>query len=723
MKKKPSVLITFQEPFGELIEEVMNALPTEFRRVHRHIHLSEKNTTDKESIRQLFDDSISSLREMGDDDIVTIAEEFTCDFLILIHEKISGQKLQYVTQVFKESFENTGRGQSSNNFDQLLFFVDAKSTHSYKKYNCYFIDSLDSNKNKISDDQLLKKIRYLFIYFLTSNIHESESIQEWGFNFRGTNPEVLGKTYKAIDIEYSGVPYIELNELFRYSVQKVLCRKILSIGETKEISQNDLKDLPRLEISQSVEETPNVPHPVNKICTKRKKADDFVSSSEIKSIKYEKEKLKKANQARKDLEDSVSKENSDITERVLNYICQNSSTIPEAQNKFNFLLKEGGVIDEEIGKLESEIFWPKSFRFKKFKAEPAHPKWQPIMIFFLIALLPWIVYEYILFVPFDRTLYVSLFGLISGLIYIVYSTYSVKKINSGLKENYQKNLESVDHFFNKAYRSFANYLELYLLKSIKVACKREWDRLFQMRIRWACYYLFYFYGTNNYKDNAKKIFDELRKDVSFKKNEGERKVIEEMKLQSKKLDDDLSDNLFSNDDDNMDSILGKVFENLFKTENNKLENLLSRIRKSDNGDQLLKIIDQVVSEYVGQDNLDLNSIDVEKLDNPEEYLDGYLNEKDDFIESIINKFKVPSPAQFESDLNNKAKLTDHYYLLVKESESKKSIDTKRFLFVSNKSEGNRNFKTEKFDQVFHTPMPASIGYIKIGTFNYSNGSK
>ena len=735
MKKKPSVIITFQESLDELINEVMNALPSDIKRFHWHIHVNDQYDTQPEKFRQKFEDALNSLRELGAGDKVTIAEKFTCDFIILIHENVPQKLLQDVIQAFKESFENTGKGQAFYDYcEQLIFCLDTESKNSYKNYNCYFLDSIDSNRNKIPLDLFFKKFRYLLLYFLTSNIHDNKG--EWGFYFHGTNPEVRGeKTYKAIDIEYTGIPYIELNELFRHLVKEELCRQILSENDSNSKDTSDIKSLLKLQISQSVEHIRKVKTPVNdpsihffsSLSKKKEKADQFIAASENKSKEYEVEKLKQANISRIELEKKVTEINTGLSGRVLNYIYSKSVKLSDAQQLIKELTKKGGVIDTLLGDIKIE--WPKSFRFSKFNVTPSHPKWSMVLVLLIITLLPWIIYEYIFFMPFDITLYVSLFGVIVGLGYAIFSLRSVRRNNAYLEKEYVRNLQHVDEFFEIAYRSFADYLESHLLESVKQKCQKEtWDILI-LKIRWACHYLFNFYGVENFENNVNDYFKNIKMDSDFAKVELDEAIQEEMNLQALRFDEKVYELISSADIHDYDLMLKNLFLVFSNDQNLKnIKNLTERVGNIEKDKELFLKIHEVVNDFSEQVELNKHSIDVEKIAVPNEYTSFYLMEQErliqDSINKVIRKYKIPSPDLFVKQLETSAKLKDHLYLFTKEinGSPSKEIDSKRFLFLPAGDEFSRGFKTHYVNKIFHSKVNATLGYIKIGTFEYSNES-
>lgn len=695
MEIKSVIFCTLDGETDLIIQEVFELLPSEIKEFHRHISYSEKNETFSAEIL----DVIKEIKGFGGNDLHSSRHfstgRFNCDFFIL-SRNFNPEKTISASSIFKDMFYSEG---GIGEYDEILFnfsddLVDCKE-------NFYSLTNYDSHGNLVSDELLFDKIKYFFLFFLTSDLNNhdllSNTIQSFYFS-----PNPTEKYFKTIALEYDGLPIFTLRGLYHELLKERYLRQLLEIEKeiNPEFATNKVKKISSLVVEElKTPDKPQSPLSLSFWSTKKGRKEKIQSSLRTAEYNFRNYDLNCHDEAKKqriELESKVNAEKQSEISNAIIEIVSSSRSITQLRLLFAKLLDKNGALRELIAEKEKDISWPEIFHFGVAKFSSNHPNWIIISILSGLFILPEII-DYLVSFPKDTMIW---WNILIGLIlagYTIFSIFNIKDINKKFNEYHKSLLQKIEKYYKESFLSLVKYLEIHILKLLINKIESTDIILMKNQVLVSGIYLSSYQNSENYNNIQSIIENELNKNPLFAE-----------KLKPILLNSLNKENILEKEIDNI-LLLKDPYESCLKlirflqteSEASKLVTLTKKIASNKDNAVIIKLI----SREVGKANLVIDSsrfvqlIEQKQLD---EVISHFI--KNQNFDNLLSVLKSEMDYSAQASINRLLdKKHSTYYL----SKSQDNIDSKEMLF-SSESIRNPNNITE-----YRNLLKVICGYLKI----------
>lgn len=702
----PTIFCTLDNESELVIKEVFEILPSEIREFHQHINIANNgkdvNEPFTEAIKYVQTDRKNSKHSARH--ISTGALQF--NFFVLFR-KNDKNKITDASNSFKDKFKEIVQ---IGDFSEILFNLSEDDTSELKK-DFYQICNLDSHGTRIENEILFEKIKYFFLFYLTSDLYGSEKIENTNYTFY-FGPNIHQKNFKSIALDVDGLPIFSLREYYFEALKEKYIRELLQEKNEldDEAALNKLQTVSSLQVEKFKSPTkPENPLKLSFWSTKKGRKqiiEDAMKAAFNRFNDYERSCHSNAKKQRIDLEEEVKSKKPNELKIIINEIINSSNSITDLIKLIRKLLDKNGKIYNFLKNKENEIKWPKMFDFSKKDFVSNHPNWLIFSILGALLFLPELI-DYLLYFP---TEYMIKWNVWMGLIwggYTLYSVFNIRSVRSSFNEFYMKNLQGIESYFSNAFTAFIKYLELHIIKLFLRRINTINDELIKNQTFLLAYYLTSFKNGNNYS-NIKNIYsNHLKRDKGYSDLFVEK--LAQNLLQLIKENEELSNKL--------DEISrGKDYYNLSRelielVENDKDKTQLERLEEKIRSNKYGEIVISIVKEIVNRSNLSFNMIlFVEKMSLKQ--LDEQINEfiRNQNFDNLLSEIKEKIGFSVEESVN-KLLNQDHkmYYL----TPSQNKDDEKKMIFIP-------EFLNRKEVVEYFIEHKVICGYLKVGNFNLKN---
>lgn len=705
----PTIFCTLDDESELVIKEVFEILPSETREFHRHISIANNckdlNEPFTEAIKYIQTDRKNSKHSARH--ISTGALQF--DFFILFR-KNDKNKITEVSNSFKKSFKEIVK---VGDYSEILFNLSEEDISELQK-DFYQICNLDSHGTRVENEILFEKVKYFFLFFLTSDLYGSEKIENTNHTFY-FGPNIHQKNFKSIALDVDGLPIFSLREYYFEALKEKYISELLQEKNEldDEAALNKLQTVSSLQVEKfKSSEKPKNPLKLSFWSTKksRKKIiQDAIEAAFNRFNDYERSCHSNAKKQRTELEEEVKIKKPNELKIIINEIINGSNLITDLIKLFRKLLDKNGNIYNLLKNKEKEIKWPQIFIFNKEQFTSNHPNWLIFSILGALFFLPELI-DYLLYFP---TEYMIKWNVLIGLIwggYTLYSVFNIRSVRSSFNNYYMKNLQDVEEYFSNAFTAFIKYLELHIIKLFLRRINTINDQLVKNQAFLVAYYLTLFKGGSNYSSIKNIYLDYLKQDKGYSDLIVEKLVrslvqlIEENEELNKKLDKTSEKKDYYN--------LAKELIEMIENDENKtqLERLEEKIKSSDYGEMVIA----VVKDIVGRSKLSFNkNLFVEKmsLNQLDEQINEFIRNQnfDNLLSEIKEKIDFSVDKSVDKLLNQ-----DHtmYYL----TPSQMNKNEKKMVFIP-----EMLYKNEVTE--YKNELKVIFGYLKVGDFEIKNSTE
>jgi len=503
MEIKPVIFITLDNVCDSIITDVFECLNPEIRSFHKHIDSVQLRNGQNEVV---FSEVISNTRKLNDTSNHALRHksigEFSCD-LFFVSQNAQVNEIENLLSIFDKCFHGDN---SRGAYEKMLFLLSNPG----KKLNTNYYVILPKNVHgsELTEEELYDKIRYFFLFFLTSDLyaHDKVSTTNNAFYFA---PNPSKAYFKSIALEYDGLPLFQIKDLYRKALKESYVRKI--VGFEDEIDKESVKNKLSNVASLAVEELKNAPDKP-KVSLKLsffssiRKRNENVASFKEKSAgsiaQFNGLYNNEAKKQRLDLETKIRKGIPNDTNRLIHEIFDQNKSLSAFRRLIGEITKDQGVISKLVSEKERDIVWKEPCKFRTINLKPTHPKWLIILIMAAAVLLSSLLpgYKYILFV----------IGVLAG--YIVYSFLSLSRIRNIANSTYIKGLQDIQSFYQTSFKSFIKYIEVFILRTISRKFNDLDDKIAYNQAFFTAYYLLNFPNSKNYDKFKKDLVEYLSKE-------------------------------------------------------------------------------------------------------------------------------------------------------------------------------------------------------------------
>lgn len=709
MEIVPSIICTLDKETDLVIKDVFELLPSEIKEFHRYISLMD----DGSNLNELLTDAIKYIQADRKNSKHSARHHSTGAFycnLFMLFNKTDKNKINNVSNIFKERFNEGVKG---GDYNETLFNLSEQDISSLQK-NYYQICNHDSHGTRIENDKLFEKLKYFFLFILTSDLYESGKIADTNNAFF-ISPMAPQKYFKSIAIEVDGLPIFSLRNYYFEALKEKYLRELLEDKNelNDETALNKLKTVSSLEVENfKSPEKPKDPLELSFFSTKkgRKKIlEDAIVNAADNFKKYETLSKNIANQQRIDLETEVYNKKPNEIKIFISEIVSSSKSITELIKLFWKLLDKNGKIFEFLKSKEIEICWPEVFRFSREQFTSNHPNWLIFSILGAFFILPEFV-DYIFYFPTEYMIkWNVLFGLIWGG-YTLYSVFDIRRVRSKFNEYYFDNLLKVEDYFSVAFTAFKKYLEIHIIKVFLRKINTTNEVLIKNQAFLVAYYLTLFKSGDHYQIIKKIYLKFLNSNSIYSGLFIERLNQELIRIINKR--EDLKEELSKISEGNNPFILAKELVNLIENDKIKtrLISLTEKLKSFEIGEKVIDVIQNEVDKcsFTFDSNLFVEKMSLNQLN---DQINDFISNQnfDNLLSEIKQKLEFTVKESVEKLLNQ-----DHtmYYL----TPSQDKPEEKKMVFIPEKL--NRDDIIEYVHE-----LKVICGYLKVGDFKIKNAAE
>ncbi len=486
-----------------IITDVFECLNPEIKSFHKHIDSLQLKDGQLDAV---FSEVISNTRKLNDTANHALRHksigEFSCD-LFFVSQNAQVNEIEKHLLTFDKCFHgNSSRG----TYEKMLFFLSNPG----KKldFNHYVLLRENIHGSELTEEELYDKIRYFFLFFLTSDLYANDNVSSTNNAFYFA-PNPTKAYFKSIALEYDGLPLFHIKDLYRKALKESYVRKIVGFEDEidKEPVINKLSNVASLAVEElkNMPDRPKLSLELSFFSTIRKR-NEIVASFKDKSAdsiaKYNDLCKNEAKKQRIDLETKIRKGIPNDINRITHEIFDQNKSLSAFRKLIGEITKDQGDISKMVSDKERDIVWKEPFKFSARNLKPTHPKWLIILIMGAAVLLSSLLlgYKYILFTS----------GVLAG--YIVYSFLALSRIRNIANSTYIKGLQGIQSFYQTSFKSFIKYIEVFILRTISRRFDDLDDKIAYNHAFFTAYYLLNFPDSKNYDKFKKGLVGYLSED-------------------------------------------------------------------------------------------------------------------------------------------------------------------------------------------------------------------
>ncbi|MBN2400901.1 MAG: hypothetical protein JXN64_00735 [Spirochaetes bacterium] len=512
MEIKKAIFCTLDSQTETIIREVFDLLPPEIREFHQHICC----TNIDDNLNSQLEVSIQNARELNSNIMHTardLTTGFSCDLFILART-FDAEKVDSISQSFKDVFYKDG---NLGNYDEIVFDLSGNKIN-YKKEQ-YKISNNDSHGTRLKDEDFYERIKYFFLFFLTSDLWSAEKLTVTNSSFY-FKPNPAEKYFKSFAMAYDGLPIFALRDFYFELLKEKYLRNLLqsSDEDNYESAINKVKNISSLEVKELV--TPkkrDVPLKLSFFSTKKGRKEKLEQAFRMAKAGYEnydKGCHTEAKTQRIATEEEVKEKIPPQISNTIKEIFSFFKSIALLRKLLSKLLDRNGGLYGLVEEKETEIFWPDLFRFSLSKLSSHHPNWLVVFILTFLTLLPHAV-DYFAQIPQDMIIYSNIFSGGLLIIYIIFSIFNLRSVRKKFINNYNELLQRVQDYYCKSFKSFCKYLEVHIIKIFIEKLVSANNILEKNQAFLSSVYLTDFVGGEHYNNIKQTILDDLKDNNSF----------------------------------------------------------------------------------------------------------------------------------------------------------------------------------------------------------------